>query len=69
MPKANVLKVLMDKYGVYIPQSGLNNFSCRASTHIYTLPSDVDRLLEGLRYVSENASKLMTSTAAPAQDE
>jgi selenocysteine lyase/cysteine desulfurase len=67
VPKANVLKVLMDKYGVYIPQSGYNEFSCRASTHIYTLPSDVDRLLEGVRYVSENASKLMTTTAAPAQ--
>lgn len=66
VPKANVLKVLMDKYGVYIPQSGLNSFSCRASTHIYTMPSDVDRLLEGVRYASENSAKLMTSTAAPA---
>jgi selenocysteine lyase/cysteine desulfurase len=63
VPKATVTKVLLDKYGIFIPASGYNEFSCRVSTHIYTLPSDVDRFLAGLRDISDNASKY-TSTAA-----
>jgi selenocysteine lyase/cysteine desulfurase len=66
VPKANVARVLMDKYGIFIPQSGYNNFSCRASTHVYTMASDVDRLLQGLRDISENSAKYMMSTSAAA---
>ena len=69
VPKATVTKVLMDKYGIFVPASGFNDFSCRVSTHIYTLPSDVERFLTGLRDISDNAAKYMTSTAAPARDD
>jgi selenocysteine lyase/cysteine desulfurase len=71
VPKAVVTKVLMDKYGIFIPASGFNDFSCRVSTHVYTMPSDVDRLLAGLRDISDNATKYTSSTApaAPARDD
>jgi selenocysteine lyase/cysteine desulfurase len=71
VPKAVVTKVLMDKYGIFIPASGFNDFSCRVSTHVYTMQSDVDRLLAGLRDISDNATKYTSSTApaAPARDD
>ena len=61
VPKAVVAKVLMDKYGIYIPASGFNDFSCRVSTHVYTMRSDVDRFLAGLRDISDNATKYRDS--------
>jgi selenocysteine lyase/cysteine desulfurase len=67
VPKAVVAKVLMDKYGIYIPASGFNDFSCRVSTHVYTMQPDVDRFLAGLRDISDNATKYTSSTAAPAE--
>jgi selenocysteine lyase/cysteine desulfurase len=71
VPKTVVTKVLMDKYGIYIPASGFSDVSCRVSTHVYTMPSDVDRLLAGLRDISDNAAKYTSSTspAAPARDD
>jgi selenocysteine lyase/cysteine desulfurase len=71
VPKAVVTKVLMDKYGIFIPASGFNDFSCRVSTHVYTMQADVDRFLAGLRDISDNATKYTTSTApaAPARDD
>ena len=71
VPKAVVTKVLMDKYGIYIPASGFNDFSCRVSTHVYTMQADVDRFLAGVRDISDNAAKYTTSTApaAPARDD
>jgi selenocysteine lyase/cysteine desulfurase len=63
VPKANMIKAAMDRAGIYIVQSGLNEGSCRVSTHIYTSPSDVDRLLEVVKHVAENTSRY-TSTAA-----
>jgi selenocysteine lyase/cysteine desulfurase len=64
VPKGNVTKALMDNHGIFIVQSGLNAFSCRASTHIYTSPADVDALLGALREIAQNSSKYMTNTAA-----
>jgi selenocysteine lyase/cysteine desulfurase len=66
VPKANLQKAAMDRAGIFITLSGLNDFSCRISTHIYTSPSDVDRLLEVVKYVAANASKFATPTAAAA---
>lgn len=63
VPKAIVVKVLMENYGIYIPQSSLNDFTCRASTHVYTMPSDVDRLLEGLRHIANNTTQYTTASA------
>jgi selenocysteine lyase/cysteine desulfurase len=64
VPKATVTQVLLDKHGIYIPASGYNDFSCRVSTHIYTLPSDVDRFLAAVRDISDNATKYTTSLPA-----
>jgi isopenicillin-N epimerase len=63
VPKANVTRLAMERQGIYIVQSGLNDGSCRVSTHIYTSPDDVDRLLEVVKHIAANASKY-TSTAA-----
>jgi selenocysteine lyase/cysteine desulfurase len=67
VPKAVVTKVLLDKFGIFIPASGYNDYSCRVSTHIYTQPADVDRFLMALRDISDNASKYTTSTAPAGQ--
>jgi selenocysteine lyase/cysteine desulfurase len=37
--------------------------ACRAATHIYNVPEDVDRLIASVRHVSDNASKYMTTAA------
>lgn len=67
VPKQNVQKYLLEERGLYIVPSGLNDYSCRVSTHIYTQPADVDRLLDGLRYLASHASQYQ-STSAGAVD-
>jgi selenocysteine lyase/cysteine desulfurase len=61
VPKANVIRAAMEREGVHITQSGLNAGSCRVSTHIYTSPADVDRLLDVVRYIAQNASKFTSA--------
>lgn len=67
VPKVNLQRALMDKYGIYVAGSRFDDLSCRASTHVYTMPTDVDLLLEGLRDISANASKHMTPTASASR--
>jgi selenocysteine lyase/cysteine desulfurase len=38
----------------------------RAATHIYNMPEEVDKLLEGVGHVSENAARYR-QTSMPAQ--
>jgi hypothetical protein len=38
----------------------------RAATHIYNLPHEVDRLLEAVTHVSQNAARYK-ATSAPAR--
>lgn len=64
VPKQNVQKYLMDERGIWVTQSRLSDHTCRVSTHIYTLPSDVERLLEGLRYLAANSARFMTPAAS-----
>jgi selenocysteine lyase/cysteine desulfurase len=66
IPMANVQKAIMDRDRVYIRTMGTGNLNaCRASTHIYNMPEEVDRLINSVRYVSENANRFM-STAQSA---
>ena len=37
--------------------------ACRAATHIYNMPGEVDRLIASVKWVSENAAKV--SSTAP----
>lgn len=63
VPKANVIRLAMEREKLHITQSGLNDGSVRISTHIYTSPDDVDRLLDVVRYIAQNASKFTSSAA------
>jgi selenocysteine lyase/cysteine desulfurase len=57
VPKANLVKLAMERERIHITNSGLNAGSVRISTHIFTSPSDVDRLLEVVKHVAGNAAK------------
>jgi selenocysteine lyase/cysteine desulfurase len=65
VPMNNVQKAIFDYNRVWIRTMGTGNLNaCRAATHIYNFPHEVDRLLEGVRYVAQNPQKFMTPTAA-----
>ena len=62
IPMANVQKAIMSRDRIYIRTMGTGNLNgCRAATHIYNMPEDVDRLIASVRYVSENASRYMST--------
>ncbi len=61
VPKETTTRVLMEREGIYIARSGLNDFACRVSTHLYNMPGEVDRLLEAIRHVADNASTYRSS--------
>jgi selenocysteine lyase/cysteine desulfurase len=64
IPMANVQKAIWNHDRIYIRTMGTGNLNgCRAATHIYNMPSEVDRLIASVKWVSENAAKL-SSTAA-----
>lgn len=62
VPSARLRQVVMERAGIFITGSGWNPQAARVSTHVYASPGEVDRLLDAIRYVAENASNL-TSTA------
>jgi selenocysteine lyase/cysteine desulfurase len=65
IPMGNVQKAIFEHSRVWIRTMGTGNLNaCRAATHLYNFPQDVDRLLDSVKYVSENAPKFMTPTAA-----
>ena len=65
IPMANVQKAIWNHDRIYIRTMATGNLNaCRAATHIYNMPSEVDRLIASVKWVSENAAKL-SSTAAP----
>lgn len=66
IPRQNVQKFLLDDRGTYVSTPGLNAHSCRASTHLYTQPSEVDRLLDAVRYLAANSTRYLT-TSSPAE--
>jgi selenocysteine lyase/cysteine desulfurase len=64
IPMANVQKAIWEHDRIYIRTMATGNLNaCRAATHMYNMPSEVDRLIASIKWVSENAAKL-SSTAA-----
>lgn len=62
IPMANVQKAIWSHDRIWIRTMGTGNLNaCRAATHIYNMPGEVDRLIASVRWVSENASKLSTT--------
>jgi len=64
IPMANVQQAILERDRIYIRTMTTGNLNaCRAATHIYNMPDEVDRLLASVRHISENASRYMTSVA------
>ncbi len=63
VPKATTHEVAMEQAGTYIVGSGLNDFACRVSTHLYNTLDQVDRLLATIRHIAENRSRYSASSA------
>jgi selenocysteine lyase/cysteine desulfurase len=65
VPMNNVQKAIFEHSRVWIRTMSTGNLNaCRAATHIYNFPHEVDRLLDSVRYVAQNSSKFMTPTSA-----
>ena len=64
IPMANVQQAILNRDRIYIRTMATGNLNAvRAATHIYNMPEEVDRLLDSVRHVSENASRYMTTSA------
>ncbi|HUU35090.1 MAG TPA: aminotransferase class V-fold PLP-dependent enzyme [Vicinamibacterales bacterium] len=64
LPMANVVKAIYDYNRVWIRTMATGNLNgVRAATHIYNMPDEVERLLDAVTHVSQNAARY-TSTAA-----
>lgn len=64
IPMANVQKAIYAHDRIYIRTMGTGNLNaCRAATHLYNMPEEVDRLIASVKYVSENAGKFMSTAA------
>ena len=62
IPMANVQKAIMDRDRIYIRTMGTGNLNgCRAATHLYNMPADVDRLVASVKFVAENSSRFMST--------
>lgn len=70
VPMENVQRALMEQYGVYIRTMTTGNLNaCRVSTHLYNMPDEVDRLLEGVRYIARHSQNYMAKPTAAAVDD
>ena len=62
LPMADVQKAILQHDRIYIRTMGTGNLNgCRAATHIYNMPDDVDRLIASVKWVSENSTKVRTT--------
>lgn len=62
IPMANVQKAIMNRDRIFIRTMGTGNLNgCRAATHLYNMPEEVDRLLDSIKYISENAGRYMST--------
>jgi selenocysteine lyase/cysteine desulfurase len=53
-----VQQAILNHDRIYIRTMGTGNLNgCRAATHLYNMPDEVDRLIDSIKYVSENASR------------
>ncbi len=64
IPMANVQQAILNRDRIYIRTMTTGNLNaCRAATHIYNMPEEVDRLLASVTHVAENANRYRTTTA------
>lgn len=69
VPMDHVVKAVWGYNRVWIRTMSTGNLNAvRVATHLYNMPEEVDKLLDGVSYVSKNASKFMSSTPGPAID-
>ena len=61
VPKANIQQALMDREGIYLPGSGLNDFACRVSTHFYNTADEVDRVIQVVQHIVENRADYVSA--------
>ncbi|HLE68823.1 MAG TPA: aminotransferase class V-fold PLP-dependent enzyme [Vicinamibacteria bacterium] len=65
IPMANVKDAIMERDRIYIRDMRTGNLNAvRASTHIYNMPEEVDRLIESVRYVASHWADYMTAPTA-----
>ncbi|MGH9320826.1 MAG: aminotransferase class V-fold PLP-dependent enzyme [Vicinamibacteria bacterium] len=65
IPMANVKSAILERGRVYVRDMRTGNLNAvRASTHIYNLPEEVDRLIESVRYVASHSADYMTLPTA-----
>ena len=60
VPSAVTRETLQERFGIYAAGSGFSPGALRISTHIFVSKGDLDRLLEGVKYVTANAATLTT---------
>lgn len=62
IPMANEQKAIMDRDRIFVRTMGTGNLNgCRVATHLYNMPGDVDRLLDSVKYIAENAGRYMST--------
>jgi selenocysteine lyase/cysteine desulfurase len=60
VPMDNVRQGIMDTGRIHIRTSSRGDVEgCRASTHFYNMPHEVDELLRCIRHIAENPSSYM----------
>lgn len=60
VPMANVQKAILNRDRIFIRTMATGNLNaCRASTHFYNMPEEVDRLIDSVKQVAENANRFM----------
>ncbi len=65
IPMANVKNAIMDRDRIFIRDMRTGNLNAvRASTHIYNMPEEVDRLLESVRHVAGHWADYMATPTA-----
>ena len=62
IPMDAVQKAMMKHDRVWVRTMGTGNLNgCRAATHLYNMPEEVDRMVASVRWVSENAAKVRST--------
>jgi selenocysteine lyase/cysteine desulfurase len=62
IPMDAVQKAIMRHDRIWIRTMGTGNLNgCRAATHVYNTPDEVDRLIASVRWVSENAGQVKST--------
>jgi selenocysteine lyase/cysteine desulfurase len=64
VPMDNVVKAIYEYNRVWVRTMATGNLNAvRASTHLYNMPEEVDKLLDAVSYVAKNSSRFMTTAS------